>query len=213
MIFMIISVDWYNVFFKLVENRVYFIFIKKYYKFFIIVSWVYLVFWVSGLLFKWGSIMLDEFMYICKFDWGGEGLGNKIYVFCLVIFVFVLFVGVMICVYCKIYCIVRFLWREVIYCSCFLSKFVEEGVLLIEVVVKKYKSNIVIIEDNKVLKIVLLLIGLFCVCWLLYMLVMVWKFFVLNLVLFLFVCVGLVLIFCNCCIDFFIYLIWDGKMK
>lgn len=72
------------------------------------------MFWVSGLLFKWGSIKLDEFIYICKFDWGGEGLVNKIYVLCLVFFVFVVLVGVMIYVYYKIYCIVRVLKRVVV---------------------------------------------------------------------------------------------------
>lgn len=73
----------------------------------IVFVWFYFVFWVIVFLFGWGEYIYEVSIVICKLNWNGEGFVDKLYVLCLVVICFLVFVLVMIFVYLMIYKIVR----------------------------------------------------------------------------------------------------------
>ncbi|KAJ7374697.1 hypothetical protein OS493_005039 [Desmophyllum pertusum] len=155
--------------------------------------WFHSVFWAIGPLFGWGEYIYEENTATCKPNWNGEGLGDKLYAFCLGLVCFLLPVLVMIFAYSMIYKAARKQLRNI----------------QIPGAVNNEST-----KTHKAAKTVLVIIGMFFLCWSVYTTVSLWKLFAsLRDLPPRLVRIGLYLAVSNSCVNFYIYAIRDKVFR
>lgn len=158
----------------------------------IVFVWIHSVFWAITPLFGWGEHKYEASTATCKPDWNGEGLVDKSYALCLAVVCFLVPVLVMILAYSMIYKTARKQLRNI----------------QIPGGVNNEQSR------NKASKTVLIIIGMFFLCWSLYTSVSLWKLFAsLSDLPARLVRIGLYLAVSNSCVNFYIYAIRDKVFR
>ena len=156
----------------------------------IVFVWFHSVFWAIAPLFGWGEYIYEASTATCKPNWNGEGLADKSYALCLAVICFLVPVLVMILAYSMIYKTARKQLRNIQ---------IPRGI-----------TNAQSTERNKASKTVLMIIGVFFLCWSVYTAVSLWKLFAsLSDLPPRLVRIGLYLAVSNSCVNFYIYAIRD----
>lgn len=156
--------------------------------------WVHSVFWAIAPLFGWGEYTYEASTATCKPNWKGEGLVDKSYALCLAVICFLVPVLLMIVAYSMIYKTARKQLRNIQ---------IPGGV-----------TNEQSTDRNKASKTVLMIIGMFFLCWSVYTTVSLWKLFAsLSDLPPLLVRIGLYLAVSNSCVNFYIYAIRDKVFR
>ena len=156
--------------------------------------WLHSVFWAITPLFGWGEYIYEENMATCKLNWNGEGLWDKSYALCLGLVCFTLPVLLMIFAYSMIFKTARKQLRNIQFPG---------GVT--------NQST----HMHKASKTVLIVIGMFFLCWSVYSAVTMWKLIaksVSDLPPRL-VRIGLYLAVSNSCVNVYIYAIRDKVFR
>lgn len=156
--------------------------------------WFHAIFWAIAPLFGWGELIYEVNTATCKPNWNGEGLGNKSYALSLAVVCFLVPVVVMILAYSMIYRTARKQLQNMQFPG---------GV-------SKEQST----QRNKASKTVLIIIGMFFLCWSVYTVVSLWKLFgsLTDLPARL-VRIGLYLAVSNSCVNFYVYAIRDKVFR
>lgn len=158
----------------------------------IVFVWIHSVFWAIAPLFGWGEYTYEASTATCKQKFDGEGLVDKSYSLCLAVVCFLFPVLVMIIAYSMIYKTARKQLRNI----------------QIPVGVTNEQSR------NKASKTVLIIIGMFFLCWSVYTSVSLWKLFAsLSDLPARLVRIGLYLAVSNSCVNFYIYAIRDKVFR
>ena len=155
--------------------------------------WFHSIFWAIAPIFGWGQLVYEGSTATCKPNWNGEGLGDKSYALSLGLVCFLVPVLIMILAYSMIYKAARKQLQN----------------MQIPGLTKEQSMR-----RNKATKTVLIIIGMFCLCWSVYTLVSVWKLFaVLSDLPPRLVRIGLYLAVSNSCMNFYVYAIRDKVFR
>lgn len=157
----LISLDRLNAVSKPFHYRAKETFTQKWTIWLILFAWVHSIFWAAAPLVGWGEIIKDDVTNSCKPNWAAEGLKNKLYTMGLAGFAFAIPVLSMIVVYAIIY-----------YRSKVSSRFM------------KNRAHNTVSEDtarqkqqSAILRTVLVVVGMFALCWLPYTIATTFKLF------------------------------------
>ena len=160
-------------------------------------AWVHSIFWAAVPLVGWGEIIKDDVTNSCKPNWAAKGLKNTLYTMGLAGFAFAIPVLSMIVVYGIIY-----------YRSKVSSRFM------------KNRSKNTIPEDpvrrkqqSAILRTVLVVIGMFALCWIPYTIATTFKLFFRKAPPSWLVHLGLMLAAANSAVNPAIYLAFDKTMR
>ena len=160
----------------------------------IIGGWVHSFFWAVTPIVGWGEIVSEPNTHTCKPNWSAVSLKNRSYSFGLGLFCFVAPVITTIVVY------------AIIYIRSIPNKKWMEKVMSIQTEVRQKQQKAVLIT-------VLIIIGVFCCCWLLYTIVTFWKFFSNQAPPNWLVQLGLMFALFNSCANPVIYAVRDKKLR
>jgi len=157
----LISLDRLNAVSKPFHYRAKETFTQKWTIWLILFAWAHSIFWAAAPLVGWGEIIKDDVTNSCKPNWAAEGLKNKLYTMGLAGFAFAIPVLSMIVVYAIIY-----------YRSKVSSRFM------------KNRAHSTVSEDtarqkqqSAILRTVLVVVGMFALCWLPYTIATTFKLF------------------------------------
>lgn len=193
----LISVDRLNAVSKPFHYRAKETFSQKWTIWLIVFAWVHSIFWAAAPLVGWGEIIKDEVTNSCKPNWAAKGLKNTLYTMGLAGFAFAIPVLSMIVVYAVIY-----------YRSKVSSRFMKD------------RSHNTAAEDaarqkqqNAILRTVLIVVGMFALCWLPYTIATTFKLFFHKAPPSWLVHLGLMLAAANSAVNPAIYSAFDKTMR
>ena len=164
----------------------------------VVFLWVHAIFWAVAPLLGWGRYTYEDSTATCKPDWHADEFPHKIYALCLGIFCFLIPVCVMVCAYVAIY---RAAKKQV------------QRIHIPESARDEWKTMLRM--KFKAMFTVLIIIGLFFLCWSVYTVVSLWKMFATSTkaLPFRLIRAGLYLAVFNSCINFYVYALRDRVFR
>ena len=158
----LISLDRLNAVSKPFHYRAKETFTQKWTSWIILFAWVHSIFWAAAPLVGWGEIIKDQVTNSCKPNWAAKGLANTLYTMGLAGFAFAIPVVSMIVVYGVIY-----------YRSKVSSRFMKDRSqsTVSQADISRQK------QQNAILRTVLVVVGMFALCWLPYTIATTFKLF------------------------------------
>ena len=159
--------------------------------------WLHSVFWAVVPLAGWGEYVFEDSTNTCKPNWRGVGLDHKSYALCLAVVCFLLPVLVMISAYSIIYTTARKQLKRIQIPG-------ESNEEVRRSLAKNHKAS----------QTVLIIIGMFFLCWSVYTTVSLWKLFAsLNELPVRLVRIGIYLAVANSCVNFYVYAVRDRVFR
>ena len=175
------------------EHRAQDTFTQRRTSFLIVTGWIHSLFWAVMPIFGWGEIVSEPNTYTCKPNWSANGFKNRTYSLGLGIFCFAAPVITIVVVYI-------FIYRR--------SK-MKDGMLQ---EATSLQTKVRQEQQRKILMTVLMIIGTFCCCWLLYTIVTTWKFVSHHAPPNWLVQLGLIFALSNSCANPIIYAVRDRRL-
>jgi hypothetical protein len=160
-------------------------------------AWLHSIVWGVAPLVGWGEIVQDSATFSCKPNWSAKGFSNRSYSFFLALIAFALPVATMVIVYCLIYYYSR-------KCAQWMKTYEGHN--------DKRREKIRLMRERAVLKTVLVILGVFTACWVVYTLTTMSKLFISIIPPNWFIQLGLILALAGSCTNPFIYAIRDKRL-
>lgn len=157
----LISLDRLNAVSRPFQYRAKETFTQKWTVWLILFAWLHSIFWAAAPLVGWGEIIKDEITNSCKPNWSAKGLKNTLYSMGLAGFAFAIPVLSMIVVYVVIY-----------YRSKVSNRFMRDRSHTLADDDKVRQK-----QQNAILRTVLIVVGMFVLCWLPYTIATMFKLF------------------------------------
>ena len=191
----LISLDRLNAVSKPFDYRAKEAFTQKWAIWLILFAWVHSIFWAAAPLVGWGEIIKDDVTNSCKPNWEAKGLKNTLYTMGLAGFAFAIPVLSMIVVYAIIY-----------YRSKVSARFMKNRPSVPEDPVRRK-------QQSAILRTVLIVIGMFALCWVPYTITTTFKLFFRTAPPPWLVHLGLMLATANSAVNPAIYSAFDKSMR